>query len=91
MVADLWLQLQNNLKIILRTRSVKLTAMGNSTYDRRLRVRVCVCERPSVDGVTRNKGWESAGGGCGMPEKIIRALFMYEVRCCDLLLAAIPR
>lgn len=72
-------------KIILRTRSVKLAAMGYSTYDRRLRVRVCECERPSVDGSTHNKGWESVGGGCGMPEKIIRALFMYEVPC-DLLL-----
>ena len=88
MSADLWLQLQTSLKIIPRTRSAKLAVMEYSTYDRRLRIRVCECERPSVDGSTRNKGkgWASVGGGCGTPEKIIRALFMYEVRLCDLLL-----
>jgi hypothetical protein len=35
---------------------------------------VCGCEKALADGLTRNQGYESAGG-CGMPEEKIRLVF----------------
>lgn len=41
---------------------------GCSSGRNTMGIRVCRCdsEKALADGSTRNQGWESAGGGCGM-------------------------